>query len=798
MTEPIRARAQLPWVLGLAALALGVEYLRHDLASELSGRGLRDLLHTLLLVLVATFVARRVLGLDPARGAALAFALVLAIGIGLEAIAWTLAVAAAAFVVGDRVLGSAASGPGAPDGSTRLLVGLALVAGLVGWLLPFPVHGRGPYALAVLVVVAAGWRRLAAVVRPALRSALRQPVPGGRMAWFAVVAIGCIALPAALPTAMPDDLAHHLALPTELSSLGHYRLDAATQVWALAPWHTNVVHGIVQVLAEREARGAVHLLWLGLGLVLLWRILGDAGLDPRWRWAGLALFASQPLQYQLAHSMQTELPTQVLLLALFRLVATVDASTAPRRLLATGAIVGALLGTKLVTVVYLAPFAAWFLWRWRSPRVDRLLPAALLMIGIGGSSYAWAWLVAGNPVLPLFNDLFASPFAPAERFADERYGPGNPLALPWRMLFDAGALHEGWNGIGGFQWWFAAALLPWLLATPRVRVPAWIGVVAILLLSTQIVHLRYALPALVPLGIALTILLARAAPRAGLALVVAIVALNLVHAQGASERLREGVLLRYVLAADGDRHFLERFAPDRLLLARLRASGEPFLVLADGLEARHAELAGRGVVANWYDPATRARFEAALAEDSAAGWGRLFVALGATHALVHTDRADPRWRAALARSGAVEASIGPVRLYRLDAGWTGSALAWNPGDAERTVDLPGTGERELSVVIEGRCGPAGGAVALAVAAMPEGATPPAPARDHQACAASEPFRLRVRLPLAASDRQAWIAIHDPASDRAPAADVASATIRVRRDLSAERDASRRLRGAAGG
>ena len=208
---------------------------------------------------------------------------------------------------------------------------------------------------------------------------------------------------------MFDDLAYHLALPSDLASLGYYRMDAQSQVWALSPWGSDVVHGIVQVLAAGEARGAVHLLWLLLALRLLWRILADEGLDARWCWLGLALFASQPLQYMLAHSMQTEMPTQTLLLGLMLLIARVDADASMRRLLAIGAVVGALLAMKVLTVVYMAPLALWFLWRWRSPHLHRLLPAALLMLFVGGSSYAYAYAISGNPLLPLFNDVFQSP-----------------------------------------------------------------------------------------------------------------------------------------------------------------------------------------------------------------------------------------------------------------------------------------------------------------------------------------------------------------------------------------------------
>ena len=145
----------------------------------------------------------------------------------------------------------------------------------------------------------------------------------------------------------------------------------------------------------------------------------------------------------------------------------------------------------------------------------------------------------------------------------------------------------------------------------RVRVFAWLRLVATVLLCTQIVHLRYLVPALLGLGIAFTVLLARTWPRAGAGFVAVLVALNLVFAQGTSWKLREGIVLRYLLVAEGERQYLVDFAPERLLLAPLKESGQPFMVFGDDQQTRHAELSGRGVIGNGYDPQTGARFDAA-------------------------------------------------------------------------------------------------------------------------------------------------------------------------------------------
>ena len=59
-----------------------------------------------------------------------------------------------------------------------------------------------------------------------------------------------------------DDVAYHLGLPAQLQATARYAMDARLQVWALAPWNGDVLQGVAQVLAGREARGALNALWL--------------------------------------------------------------------------------------------------------------------------------------------------------------------------------------------------------------------------------------------------------------------------------------------------------------------------------------------------------------------------------------------------------------------------------------------------------------------------------------------------------------------------------------------------------
>lgn len=148
--------------------------------------------------------------------------------------------------------------------AARCVYGLALLAGVVGWLLPLPIHSRWSYLALCLATIA--WRRHA--VLDALRDARigwhDTIATAPRAAAWGVLALGLAATATWLPTLQADDLGYHLRLPWELQLRGRYAPDPWLHVWAVAPWASDVQHAIAQLLADREARGALNALWIAL------------------------------------------------------------------------------------------------------------------------------------------------------------------------------------------------------------------------------------------------------------------------------------------------------------------------------------------------------------------------------------------------------------------------------------------------------------------------------------------------------------------------------------------------------
>lgn len=292
--------------------------------------------------------------------------------------------------------------------------------------------------------------------------------------------------------------------------------------------------------------------------------------------------------------------------------------------------------------------------------------AALLLVLVGGSSYAWAAWRCGNPVLPLFNDVFRSPcFAPVA-FADARWQsvPGLPRA--WSMTFLTSKHLEGFDGGLGFALVALAGAAVVALLDRRTRVPMLCALVAIAVPMGVVAYARYVVPGVVLLVPVAVAAIARTLPqRRAMGLLLALALLDLAFQSNSQWMLHTGAVKRAVAAGGRDAPVVARYAPERLLLARVRER-TPELVVLDLGGAAQAEMAGHGRTTLWYDPALHAGARAADRDATGAAWARLLRDERIGGVLLRAPDATPARRAGLARAGAhLAMTEGPVEFWAL-------------------------------------------------------------------------------------------------------------------------------------
>lgn len=560
-----------------------------------------------------------------------------------------------------------------------LLAGFALMAGVVGWTLPFHIDNlRAVYAGALVLLVAWRWRVLVEMLRP-VHAAWSEAVAAAQVpAALAVLTLGVVSTCAWLPTILFDDLSYHIGLPSQLVRLGYYRMAAGSNVWALAGWSADVLHGIAWVVAGAESRGAVDALWFAASSVLVWRLCEALELGAALRWLAVALFASMPeLAYTLA-SMQTEGPTIAVMLGLALLIQR-SRSAEPRELKMIAILFGLLLGLKVSNLWFALPLGLWLLWQWRARLPWRVLPVSLLlMVIVAGSSYVYAWVLTGNPVLPIFNGIFHSPYFPPVNFSDPRWHTGFGWDIVWRVVFHSSAFDESGAKAAPFALIALGGCFLVALARPRSRALALVAATAFLLPLSIIQYLRYATP-----GLALVIpVMLCGLPAPGgqerhrqmqAVFLWLLVPVTLAFMTGVCWQFRSGVLQTFL--TDGKTGVFAKFAPTRSIAEwmRVRDDKTARILMLNPSQPFAAEMDGRAFDGSWYDPTLSRLIGTRESANDDSKWIRLFDLTGANYVVTSSNTTPTGLFAAIANSkGTLAYTIGGEDLWALHAGKPGA------------------------------------------------------------------------------------------------------------------------------
>lgn len=661
MRQTTSARPWLPLVLlACGPLAVLAGLLLHRMWGVLPWERLA--LSLLLAGLAATLAwpLKRFARLDWAAALAAVWLGALVLFVGPLPVASTLLLGAAALALGWSLTPAGL----AARAAVATALGLVMIAGVTGWLLRLPLHFAWvwlPLLLGVLLLRRHALREALRGIRAGFTAATRE-CP--RWAAASMMLLGLVSTACWIPTMQVDDLAYHLGLPAQLLAHGRYQPDPMHQVWSLAPWAGDVLQGIAAVLARDDARGAVNALWLVVAAGCAWSLAASLGARPLERWGALALFASFPPLVWMAAGMQTELPATAVLLAMAAAVAG-----AGRRWLVPAAILFAgLAALKTIHALSAMPLAIYALWRYRDALRWQHLPLALgIGLVFGGSSYLQSWWATGNPVLPLFNHLFASPYFPVEAYIDARWRTGFGPGLLWTTAFDTPRHVEAFNGGLGFTpLALAGAWLLALLRPERRGLALAVSLVAVLPL-VPLQYLRYAYPGLLLLGVFLVIrsepLLGARTLGLGLA---ALCLLNLAFQANAGWTHHSSALKRVIRGLGDPTQVLPHYVPERRLIARLPPGDDGIVLATDPQRTYIAELGlrGRGVID--HAPGLAAAYRQAEADPSGAAWEALLTDSRARWVLLVPATASPALMAGLARRGGTQVDTeGDATMWRL-------------------------------------------------------------------------------------------------------------------------------------
>ena len=592
-------------------------------------------------------------------------------------------VAAILLAAGGLALGSWLVPAGVPARTMLATVtGMCAIALLAGWTVTWPIHTWWTWCLLLCGLIALRRRALAEVCADAMDAWHAHVEAAPRAAGWATMLLGLASVACWIPALQTDDLGYHFNLPMQWLLHARYAPDPEAQVWSYAPWAGDVLQAIGFVLSRGDAHGATDALWIALGASGLFAIAELRGAQPREQWSAVALFGAFPPLVWMAAGMQTELPAIAITAALLAtILAPQDAPQRDRavraaspghrmpwRLIAGTLLLAALFALKLMHGVVALPFVLYAGWRHRGTRAWRWWPAAaLLFLALASASYAQAWRATGNPLLPMFNQVFRSPYFPAEQLHDPRWFAGFGADILWRITFDTDRYVEGFDGGFGFTLIALAGLWLLQLLRPGHRALTWTASIALLLPLLPMQYARYAWPGVALLGALLPLGAETALGRRVFVwLIAGTCALNLAYQANASWLHHSAALNRTIRSGADPESVLAPYAPERLLLHAIPGDDAQRVLATDPLRDMVAELAGRGRTVSIHAPALHSAFLLAERDVGGSGWAALLRRERIRWVLVNRATASTALRAGLSRVEAREVdTIHDVELWSI-------------------------------------------------------------------------------------------------------------------------------------
>ncbi|MCB1569367.1 MAG: hypothetical protein KDI69_11200, partial [Xanthomonadales bacterium] len=453
-----------------------------------------------------------------------------------------------------------------------------------------------------------------------------------------------------LPSMNYDDNSAHLLLPFQLLHDGYYHLDVQTQSWGLAPWANNVLHGIATLLAGHEARAAVNLAWLILGVSGAFRLASALEAPRGAALAAAALYASLPLTGFFTTSMQVDGASAAVLMHLA--AGMVSSGRTLPAATHVGLLLGLLAGLKVTNSIYVFPALVWLAWL----SVKHKQPGWFLRMGViaamaGGASYAYSFAVTGNPLFPLFNSVFQSAYYPATDFVDPRWSTGISWTTVWDLTMHSDRYGEVYPGAWGIS---PIALLPALalgaLNDARLR---WITVWFLLsgvIVFAQMQYLRYIFQATAVLGVLGVVALHRlVVPKAFTLATILLIAGNACLLTTTSWMAHQDPWRILLAKGSSALHGIEaEMTPERVLLRRIVEKDDNACILLATPDSPYIGIAGgRAVSVNGsYDLRMAKAFKAARTDPSGGHWRSLLNSLGVSYVVTPVEL-DPVLRRVL-------------------------------------------------------------------------------------------------------------------------------------------------------
>lgn len=356
------------------------------------------------------------------------------------------------------------------------VVGFASWIAIWGAIIHYPINYRWVYLLVTLIPILAELKSKSNLIIDLKLKTISmndwiQTVP--IWSWsIGLIIIGWVLRWSILPTLSSDDHASHLRLWTELLYFKEYTFDIKTQIWSAAPFTVDLLHAGLSLMAGSDARSGMNLVLTILVFLFMIRIFQILKIEVKIQWLLIILMASTPMLGNLLLTLHTEIMLSLLVLASFRLILDLEEANSETQVIALLACAAIFISIKLTGVILAGLLIIIIIFQlWKQRNKNKIFNFKLKWQGylfllvlalISTHSYFMSWYLTGNPVFPLYNAIFLSPFFPPINFSNPLYDKGFSLDNYINIFFETSKFFESGNYVAGWQYLF---ILPFSIIT---------------------------------------------------------------------------------------------------------------------------------------------------------------------------------------------------------------------------------------------------------------------------------------------------------------------------------------------
>jgi len=310
------------------------------------------------------------------------------------------------------------------------------------------------------------------------------------------------------PTMDFDALAMHLFVGSYLKNIHFWAFDPSMYVFSLNPMLADWIFAVGYMLDGEFCTRIISLFFVYLTAYQIYYLIRSYGATSYAASVSSVLFLSTPLILLESSGLHIEVIwTSYLLSGVMLLYKLTITKTKPLDFDSDLSLISILMGMamaiKMLTLAFLVifiPCIFWALAQNRSFTYKRFFYPIGFFVLFASIPYLTAFLISGNPVFPLYNGIFKSPFYLQISQFDTRWPVGVNFNLIYDTLFHSGKFLESTIASPGFQWLFFLPVTILIIAFNRYSRPGFfliLGVLSFIIIFNSINYLRYVIPSLV-------------------------------------------------------------------------------------------------------------------------------------------------------------------------------------------------------------------------------------------------------------------------------------------------------------